>query len=200
VKLFLWPLLIWAFVIGRRRATGQAVLILGVSSLLVWLPILGSIVRYPSLLHQLAVHEAWAGYGLAGIAAAAGVSHASAALVATCAAPLAAVATWQFGRRLSERRALAATVAISVVVSPVVWEHYFALAFVCIALCWPTLSPAWFMPLALWLIPGQQAWASLWRISLAVAVLAVPLLFRSARQLDRSGRKRLTDQAGIVST
>lgn len=199
MKLFLWPLLIWAFVIGRRRAAGQALLILGVSSLLAWLPIYESFARYPSLLHQLAVHEAWAGYGLAGIAAAAGVSHASAALVATCAAPLAAVATWHFGRRLSDRRGLAAAVAISVIASPVVWGHYFALVFICIGLCWPTLSLAWFLPLVLWLIPGQQAWASPWRIALAVAVLAVPLLVRGARRPNRSAPERLADQAGIVS-
>lgn len=197
LKLFLWPLLIWAFATGRRRVSGQALLILCAVSALAWLPILDSLTRYPSLLHQLAVHQAWAGYGLAGLAAAAGVSHADAALVASCAAPLAAVAVWQAGRRLSERQGLAMAVALSVLVSPVVWEHYFGLAIVCIGLCSPELSLAWFVPLAFWLTPGGQAWASSWRIALALAVLLSPFVLR-IRSAELSARERLAELRGIV--
>jgi hypothetical protein len=200
LKLFLWPLLVWAFVTGRRRVTGQALLILAAVSFLAWLPIADSLTRYPSLLHQLAVHEAWAGFGLAGVAAAAGASHGVAALVATCAAPVAAVAVWQACRRRSDRQALAVAVALSIAVSPVVWAHYFALAFVCIGLCSPTLSFVWFAPLALWLIPGQQAWASPWRIALALAVLALALVQRGGEQSERAAREPLADLHGIVST
>jgi Glycosyltransferase family 87 len=198
LKLFLWPLLIWAFVTGRRRVTAQALLIACAASVLAWLPIADSLARYPALLHQLAVHQAWAGYGLAGFAAAAGVSHANAALLASCAAPLAAVAVWQAGRRMTERQGLAMAVALSVLVSPVVWEHYFGLAIVCIGLCSPTLSLAWFAPLVFWLTPSGQAWGSLWRIGLALAVLALPFVFRG-RQSERSARQRPADVNGIVS-
>jgi Glycosyltransferase family 87 len=185
LKLFLWPLLIWAFATGRRRVSAQALLILCGVSALAWLPIHDSLTRYPSLLHQLAVHQAWAGYGLAGLAAAGGVSHANAALIASCAAPLAAAAVWQAGRRLSERQGLAAAVALSVLVSPVVWEHYFGLAIVCIGLCSPALSLAWFAPLAFWLTPGGQAWGSTWRIALALAVLLSPFVLRGRRLSDQ---------------
>jgi alpha-1,2-mannosyltransferase len=202
LKLFLWPLLIWTFATGRRRVTGQAVLILFVVTLVAWLPILGSLPHYPSLLHQLAVHEAWSGYGIAGLAASAGASHAAAALVGSCAAVLAGAVAWQAGRHLSERRALAATVAAAIAASPVVWGHYFALAIVCIGLCSPALSLAWFAPLALWLTPGGQAWASGWRIVLALAVLAVPLTLRGRQQSERGAASVAAPAAarGIVRT
>lgn len=175
LKLFLWPLLIWAFATGRRRAAGQAVLIAALVSIAAWLPVLGSLSHYPSLLHQLAVHEAWSGFGVAGLAAAAGASHVTAALLATGLTPLAALAAWVAARHLPERQSLAATVAVATVVSPVVWEHYLALGGLCIALCAPALSLVWVAPLILWVIPGQQAWGSSWRILLAMVFLAVPL-------------------------
>jgi alpha-1,2-mannosyltransferase len=198
LKLFLWPLLVWALVTGRRRATVHAVLIAAAVSLVAWLPIAGSFTRYPSLLHQLAVHEGWAGFGLAGVAYGAGASHAAAALVATCAAPLAAVGIWQAGRRMSERRALAVAVVVSVLASPVVWGHYFALTLVCVALLSPELSLAWFVPLALWLTPGQQAWGSGWRILLALSVLAAPLALGRVRRIALMPGP--ADRPGIVRT
>jgi len=193
LKLFLWPLLVWTLVTGRRRVTVQALLIASVVSLVAWLPFAGSLTHYPSLLHQLAVHEAWAGYGVAGLAASVGASHSAAALVATAALPLVGISVWFAGRRLSERRAFAATIALAVVGSPVVWLHYFALAFVCIALLSPAFSLAWFAPLALWVTPWQQAWGDGWRIVLALAVLALPLAARAAP------RARSAEAHGIVS-
>ena len=181
LKLFLWPLLVWVAAIGRRSEAGQAVVIALLVSILAWVPVLGSLPHYPSLLHQLAVHEAWSGFGVAGLAAAAGASHTTAALVATCLAPLAALAAWRLPRVLPERQSLAVTVVVAVVVSPVVWEHYLALGSLCIALCAPALSLVWLAPLVLWAIPGQQAWGSTWRISLAMLFLAVPLLGRAVQ-------------------
>jgi hypothetical protein len=43
---------------------------------------------------------------------------------------------------------LAVMIAAAIALSPVVWEDYFALAFICIALVSPALSVAWLLPLA----------------------------------------------------
>jgi hypothetical protein len=187
LKLFLWPLLIWVVAAGRRREAGRAVLIAVLASIAAWLPVLGSLSHYPSLLHALAVHEAWSGFGIAGLVGAAGASHGTAAVVSTCLSPLAALAAWMSARHLPERQSLAATVAVAVVVSPVVWEHYLALGSLCIALCAPALSLAWFAPLILWVIPGQQAWGSSWRILLALVFLAVPLSASAGWSRARAG-------------
>lgn len=186
LKLFLWPLLVWAFATGRRRSAGQALVISALVSIAAWIPVLGSLSHYPSLLHQLAVHEAWSGFGVAGLAASAGASHATAALVATCLSPVAALAACVAARHLPERQSLAATVAVAVLVSPVVWEHYLALGSLCGALCAPALSLTWAAPLILWAIPSQQAWGSSWRILLAMAFLAVPLSVGAGRPRARA--------------
>jgi len=172
-KLFLWPLLPWLWFTGRRRAAVQALVGVVVVTMVGWLPLgFGSMERYPSLLHQLSVAEAGAGYGVGGLAAALGASQGVAATVPTLLAPLAIIAAWGFARTLPDFRSLAAMIAIAIAISPVVWEHYFALSLIGVALLSPTMSAAWLLPLAYWLTPSQQAWGSLWRTALALIVLA----------------------------
>ena len=190
LKLFLWPFVIWFFATGRRRQSLRSVLIVVGAGVLAWLPIGGSLLHYPRLLHQLASHEAWSGYGVAGLAAAAGLAHPETALVATAAAPIAGVIAWLAGRHLPERPAFATTLVVAVVASPVVWAHYLALGSLAIAVCSPALSVAWLAPLVLWLIPGQQAWGSSWRVLIALAFLAIPLAFVRRSRSDPTGRAR----------
>lgn len=172
-KLFLWPLLPWLWFTGRRRAAVQALVGALVVTALAWLPLgLASIERYPSLLHQLSRAESGAGYGVSGLAAALGASYSVAAIVPVLLAPLAIIAAWATARGLPESRSLAVLVVTAIAISPVVWEHYFALSLVVVGLLSPTLSPAWLLPLAYWLTPSQQAWGSLWRTALALVVLA----------------------------
>jgi hypothetical protein len=173
-KLFLWPLLPWLWFTGRRRAAVQAFAGAVVVTVAAWLPLgFASMERYPSLLHQLSLAEAGAGYGAGGLAAALGASHGIAAAVPTLFAPLAVVVAWAAARALPDSRSLAVIIAAAIAISPVVWEHYFALALICVALLSPTLSATWLLPLAYWLTPSQQAWGSLWRIAFALAILAV---------------------------
>jgi hypothetical protein len=61
----------------------------------------------------------------------------------------------------------------SLVATPVVWLHYFALLLIPIALYRPRLSGLWFVPLALWLTPASHANGSAWKVSLALVVLVV---------------------------
>ena len=172
-KLFLWPLLPWLWFTGRRRVAMEAFAGAVLVTLVAWLP-LGreSLERYPSLLHQLSVAEAWAGYGLGGVAAALGASHSYAALIPTLLAPLAIVTAWAGARKLSDSGSLAVLLAVAIAISPVVWEHYFAVAVICVALLSPAFSVRWLLPLAYWLTPSQQAWGSLWKPVLALGVLA----------------------------
>lgn len=171
-KLFLWPLLPWLWFTGRRRTAVWAAAGAVCVSLLAWVPIgFHSLVRFPTLLHQLTLAEAYAGYGVAGIAAALGASHATAGLVPTLFVPVVVVATAVAAKRLPERQSLALTIAFAVAASPIVWEHYFALSYVCVGLLSQSLSLAWLLPLAYWALPNQQAWGSLWRCALALGLL-----------------------------
>jgi hypothetical protein len=138
-----------------------------------WLPLgLNSLTRYPSLLHQLSIAEAYAGYGVGGVSFALGGSAGAAALVPTILAPLLIALVWVLTRKLDEEHSLAATLAAAVAVSPVVWEHYFALGLVGLALVSRSFSARWLVPLAYWVLPYQQSWGSLWKCALALALLA----------------------------
>jgi hypothetical protein len=183
-KLFLWPILPWLWFTGRRRAAVQAFAVAVVVTTVAWLPLgFASIERYPSLLHQLSMVEGWAGYGVGGLATALGTSHGIAATLPTLLAPLAVVTAWAAARVLPDSRSLAVVIAAAIAISPVVWEHYFALGLICVALVSRTLSVAWLLPLAYWLTPSQQAWGSLWRTALALVVLAACALASHAEAL-----------------
>jgi hypothetical protein len=172
-KLFLWPIVPWLWFTGRRRAAVYALVGAVVVTVVAWIPLgFQTMKDYPSLLHQLSLAETGAGYGAGGLAAALGASPSVAAIIPTFLAPLAIIAAWGVARTLPDSRSLATMIAAAIAISPVVWEHYFALALICVALLSPTLSAAWLLPLAYWLTPSQQAWGSLWRTALALIILA----------------------------
>jgi hypothetical protein len=172
-KLFLWPLLPWLWFTGRRRAAAAAAVGAAAATLLAWVPLgAASLERYPSLLHQLSLAEGRAGYGIGGVVAALGGSATVAAALPTVVVPAVAAAVRGACRRLQERDALAVTVAVAVAASPVVWQHYFALAVTVVALRTPAFSARWLLPAAYWCLPHQQAWGSLWRTVVALGILA----------------------------
>jgi hypothetical protein len=84
------------------------------------------------------------------------------------------------GRRRAEsadadRHAFILAIAAAFLFSPIVWTHYLALLVVPIAITRRTLTPLWFVPLAMWLTPGQsdgRAWRVVLGLSVWVFVLA----------------------------
>jgi hypothetical protein len=191
LKLFLWPLLPWLWFTGRRRTAVWAAAGAVTVSLLAWVPLgLHSLGRFPTLLHQLTLAEAYAGYGVAGIAGALGASHSTAGLVPTLLAPLVFVAAAVAAKRLPERQSLALTIACAIAASPIVWEHYFALSYLCVGLLSQSLSLAWLLPLAYWALPNQQAWGSLWRCALALCLLFACALSGRRSYAERAPARR----------
>jgi hypothetical protein len=75
-----------------------------------------------------------------------------------------------------DRRAFVAAISASLVLSPIVWVHYFVLLFVVIALYRPRLSPAWLIPFLYWLLPGQDSHGSTKVILIAYAMTAAVAL------------------------
>jgi hypothetical protein len=73
----------------------------------------------------------------------------------------------------ADRRAFSVAVVGSLLVTPLLWLHYFVLLFVPIALYRPRLSAVWFVPLLLWLTPVTQPQGNLWRICLALGIAAL---------------------------
>ena len=71
-----------------------------------------------------------------------------------------------------DRGAFSLAVIASIALTPIVWQHYFVLLVVPLALACPRLTWAWGLMWVFWLIPSQENEGDLWRIVVAVAVVA----------------------------
>jgi hypothetical protein len=157
LKLFLWPLLVW-FVATRRSATAAlAVAIAALTTLAAWATIgFAGLRGYPELLGTLA--DVWQGRGYTPLAL--GLALGLPEEVASAAALLlgGAVLAWAavLARRTNgDQRAFTATLAAALLLSPIVWLHYFTLLLVPLAIARPRLARAWMLPLGFLLLPGQ---------------------------------------------
>jgi hypothetical protein len=156
-KLFLWPFLIW-FVATRRSATaGLAVAIAAVTTFAAWAAIgFAGLRGYPELLGTVA--DVWQGRGYTPLAL--GLALGLPEQVASAAALLlgGAVLAWAavLARRTDgDQRAFSATLAAALLLSPIVWLHYFTLLLVPLVIARPRLARPWMLPLGFLLLPGQ---------------------------------------------
>ncbi len=124
VKLFLWPVVVWLALIGRRSAAAVAAAVAAASLLLV-LPFIG-LADYARLLRNIGEtfeHEAYTPFALLTDL---GVPD-TAARAVTIAFGLGVLAlAWR-------RRSLGLALAAALVLSPIVWRHFFTLLLVPLA-------------------------------------------------------------------
>jgi hypothetical protein len=193
-KLFLFPLFLWLAVTRRYRAALAAVALTALLVVVGWLPVLGSIGAYPSLLRALAAYEQTFSYSLTSF----GISLGLSATAATAAAILAGAGALgvAVAARSDEYLAFRLAIGASFLMSPIVWGHYYVLLAVPLALTWPRLSPIWLA--AIWIRPDTLDLhdTTLW-IGCALLVLLLqldlvrPLLRRSAASAGRRARQSL---------
>lgn len=178
-KLFLWPVLVWAAWTGRRAETAIAIGIGASSSLLAWAVLdFQGIAEYPELLRRVAETQFEKSYSAAALAASVGVPDRLALWVPVLLAPVGvAVIALSSRRQNGDAAAFVTAVATSLLLSPLVWLHYFVLLVVLIAMTHSQFTWAWLLPLAYWIVPFQETRAETWRIAvglgLAFAVWAV---------------------------
>lgn len=163
-KIFLWPLLLWLIVTGRRRALAFAAIVgaAAVTAAWAWIGFRGA-VDYPAVLARLGKIEGPHGYQSAWLLG----DVAPRALIA--AAVLLAGIYLRSGRRADdERLLLVVALLIGLATSPIIWLHYFVLLLVAVALLEPAVSFAWLFPFALFATIGGNA---VTRVSIATAVV-----------------------------
>ena len=171
-KLFLWPLGLWLLVTGRRRAacifalTAVGMIVAG------WAAIgFAGFRSYPHLLHLLTDIEAHKSFSIVALV---GLSGAASTVLSVLLAAALVAAVVAAGRSADgDRRAFAVAVLGTLVATPVVWMHYYALLFVPIALYRPRLSAVWAVPVVLWLVPSTYSEGVTWRILLGLGSVAV---------------------------
>ncbi len=170
VKFFLWPVLLWLAVVRRVRAAVLAVT-LAAASLLLLLPFT-SLTDYVRLLRNLSDTFDGLSYTTYALLVDLGTPS-SVARAATLAAGAAVLAlAWR-------RRSLGLFVGAALVLSPIVWRHFFALLVIPLALSRPRFGPAWLIPLAFWLVPGSYN-GSTWQTALGLATAAATVAVAEA--------------------
>jgi hypothetical protein len=205
-KVFLWPVLLWLVATRRGMAAARALLIAGVAVLGSWALIgfagLGS---YPRLLDVLSRLEQWKSYSAVAFGIVLGLSAGEARVLALAACVVVLIGVvlsvrLRPGNPDADRQAFILAIAAAFLFSPIIWMHYLAILVVPIALTRRTLTPLWFVPLAMWATPGQShgnAWQVILGLLVWVGVLAASL--RPSWPLP-SFRRRRAPVAAAVST
>jgi Glycosyltransferase family 87 len=158
VKLLMWPLFVWLLVTRRARSALIAAATGAISVLGSWALIgMRGFAEYPHLLHIVSTQTAGPrAYSIAVLSETFGLSLATGHLIQWAAgAALLAVAGVIARGTNGDRRSFSAVVIAALVISPVVWLHYFAFLLVPIALLRPRLSAVWAVPAAFWV---ASAW------------------------------------------
>jgi Glycosyltransferase family 87 len=156
VKLILWPLVVWMAATRRVLAAVTSVAIGAAIVLGSWAAIgFTGLVDYPDVLRRLQDVVELDSYTVYVVALDAGASTtvARALWLAVGIAVLAWVVV--AARRGRERQAFVLAVAAALLLTPIVWLHYFALLLVVVAVARPTLSLVWFVPLGMVITPGS---------------------------------------------
>jgi hypothetical protein len=172
LKLFLWPLGLWLLACGRARATVIAAVVAGGSVLL--LAPFAPLDEYIRTLRKVSSRFDQDSYSLYGFLAQLDAPDAVARAVALGAGLTLLVLTW---RRASFTLAIAA----ALVLSPIVWFDFYALALVPLAIARPRLGAIWFLPLLTWGLPNSGIDTDpIWGVGRELVVFAI-VFFVAAR-------------------
>lgn len=172
-KLFLWPLVVWLWFTGRRRAAAAALAGALVATVAAWAwNGLAGLTDYVAVLDRLALTEGPQGYSPLWW-----MAHSSALFLVAAVAGAAAVA--MTARRRTESTSFSIAVAVALVVTPILWLHYLALLPAVVAVRSRRLSLGWVLPLVLWLTPHQGSYGAPWRTALAAGVLILVVVTTS---------------------
>lgn len=200
VKLILWPLFVWTLATRRYRPTVLAGLVGGGVTLALWGVLsFEGLDRYPAMLRRLTDLEAQESYSLAGALESVGVSDAAAQGLAVAAGVALLTACVIAARRGDDFGSFTLALAAALVLSPIVWLHYFVVLLVPLAVARPRFSTLWLLPLLLWLTPlnGNGEAIQPFLPALVAAAMIVVVLLEPERQQERV--PRLSSQATSLS-
>ena len=183
LKLYLWPLVIW-LVARRRPAAAALACVIGAVGTLMTLPFM-SLHDYGALMANLG--RTFAPYAATpqGLLLQLGASTGVARLVTYAVGGLILLVAYR-------RRSLGLFIGAGLMLSPIVWLHYFVLFVVPLGISRKTFTPLWLAPLALWLYPGNFDQVHAWNIVLALITAGVVLVGTERRPAERTQAVRPT--------
>lgn len=159
LKLVPWPLIVFLLFTRRFKAAAWAIGTALAGILIPWAAVgFAGFWRYPSLLGRLDRMEGAHGYSLAAL-----ISHLSGWGTAQGASYLIGGLLLLTALLLKDdSRTFIVCVAAMLLLTPIVWMHYFVLAFVALAVARPAFSAVWALPLVLW-VSGREGPAHGWQ-------------------------------------
>ena len=189
VKFFLWPLVVW-FLAARRWLAAAVAVVIVVASLLLLVPFtdIGEYVRLLQKLRRTFEPDTYTVFAVlndvgAPDIVARGVTLALGLGILTLA--------WR-------RRSLTLVIAAALVLSPIVWRHFFVLLIVPLALTRPRLSPLWLVPIGMWLGDGTFNGAT-WQTLFVLVVAAAVVIACERQRPELVGDRKLTTAAKPAS-
>jgi hypothetical protein len=187
LKFFLWPLGVWLLATGRARAAAVAALV-AAGSLLLVVPF-APLDEYLHTLRDVSSSFDQDSYSTFGLLTQLGVDDRIARTATLGLGAALLVLTWR-------RRSFALAIASSLVLSPIVWFDFYALAAVPLAIARPRLSAIWFLPLVTWGLPSSGiATDPVWGVARLLVVFAFVFWFAAAREPARP--RRATRSTGL---
>jgi alpha-1,2-mannosyltransferase len=193
VKVFLWPLGLWLIASRRYAALGWALAIGAVVNAIAWAVLgFGQVHAYLQLVRAVTKVEEATAYTPLALALHLGSGRLAAYAIDLAIAAGVAALCLRAGRRGRESSALLLAIAVSLLATPTVWRHYFALLLVPLAIARPRLSPVWILPMVTYVCPVTSP--RLWQLCLLLSVmtLVVAIVWRYPTPMRRSLQHRLS--------
>jgi len=178
-KLFLWPLWIW-LVYTRRFAAAAVSAVVGVTVTLGAWALIGfaGLHDYPRLLSRLTELVGTQSFSAYALGRTGGLSGATAQAVAFgAAALLLAFAAWRYPSVRRDEGSFALALGLALLLTPILWPHYLALAFLPIAIVRKRFSACWLLPLLFWFDGAGWSYGDPMRIAPFLCIAAVPIIF-----------------------
>ena len=161
-KLFLWPLVAWLVGTRRYRAAAYAVGTGTAAVVLPWAAIrFAGLAEYPDLLRVAEEIYATHSFSVPTVLAGFGVAPALASYGSIVAAVLLAAVGAVVGRRGADELAISIVIVAAILGSPIVWEYYYALLLIPLAIVWPRFSGMWVLVVALGHVAHALPWERL---------------------------------------
>jgi hypothetical protein len=154
-KIFPWTLAVWLLVTKRYRALALAVALGAGVTLVAWAAIgFTGMLQYPAMLANVSFIQELRASSLVAILLALGLSPLVATAVGIAGAGGLLLAAWRAFRkdpgddaRSGDRAAFSLAILAALTAAPIVWDHYFVLLLIPIALRSPRFSSLWFIPM-----------------------------------------------------
>ena len=191
VKFLLWPLGVWLLATGRARA----VLVAAVSALCSILLVapLAPLDEYVRTIRDVSSKFDQDSYSTFGLLTQLDVSEEIAHAATFALGALLLILTWR-------NRSFALAIAAALVLSPIVWFDFYALAAIPLAIARPSLSAAWFLPIVTWGLPSSGiATDAIWGVGRVLVVFAIILLVAARRPDGERVPRRSEGELGAPS-